>query len=205
MRRFKISIPVLSIIILITTILPNPANSQSGRGRPRVATPSNTEPPKPVNVPTAAVVVKQEQAGTTSRFVLQNGMTVIINEQHATPIAALVACFKAGALDEPEGMTGVARLVQNMIFKGTTTRPAGKALNDLRAIGGLIDADTFYDRTIYSAIAPADQVKEALAIQADMLENPSLDSDAMRREIPLVIEEEKLNASRLLDARDSDA
>ena len=201
MRRFKISIPILSIIILVTTVLPNPANSQSGRGRPRVATPSNTEPPKPVNVPTAAVVVKQEQAGTTSRFVLQNGMTVIINEQHATPIAALVACFKAGALDEPEGMTGVARLVQNMIFKGTTTRPAGKALIDMRAIGGLIDADTFYDRTIYSAIAPADHVKDALAIQADMLENPSLDVDGMRREIPLVIEEEKLNASRLLDAR----
>ena len=203
MRQFKFSITVLSIIILITTILPNPANSQSGRGRPRVATPANTEPPKPVNVPAAAVVVKQEQAGTTSRFVLQNGMTVIINEQHATPIAALVACFKAGALDEPEGMTGVARLVQNMIFKGTATRPAGKALSDLRAIGGLIDADTFYDRTIYSAIAPADQVIETLAIQADMLENPSLDNDSMRREVPLVIEEEKLNASRLLDARDS--
>ncbi len=156
-----------------------------------------------MNVPTAAAVVKQEQAGTTSRFVLQNGMTVIINEQHATPIAALVACFKVGALDEPEGLTGVARLAQNMIFKGTTTRPAGKALNDLRAVGGLIDADTFYDRTIYSAIAPADQVKEALAIQADMLENPSLDGDAIKREIPIVIEEEKMNVNRLLDARDS--
>lgn len=203
MQRFKIPITILSTIILITTVLQSPANSQSGRGRPRVATPSNTTAPQPVNIPAAAVVVKQEQAGTTARFVLQNGMTVIINEQHATPIAALVACFKAGAFDEPEGMTGVARLVQNMIFKGTATRPAGKAFSDLRAIGGLVDANTFYDRTIYSAIAPADQIKEALSIQADMLENPSLDVDAMRREIPLVIEEEKMNASWRLDARDS--
>jgi zinc protease len=156
-----------------------------------------------VNVPTAAAVIKQEQVGTTSRFVLQNGITVIINEQHATPIAAMVACFKAGALDEPEAMTGIARLVQHMIFKGTMTRPAGKALNDLRAIGGLIDADTSYDRTTYSAIAPADRFKEVLAIQADMLENPALDSDGMRRELPLVIEEEKLNATRLFDAHDS--
>lgn len=204
MRLFKNLILLLSIIILITTALPDPAHSQSGRGRPRVPTPNTSAaPPQPVNVPAAAAVIKQEQVGTTSRFVLQNGITVIINEQHATPIAAMVACFKAGALDEPEGMTGIARLVQHMIFKGTTTRPAGKALNDLRAIGGLIDADISYDRTTYSAIAPADQFKEALAIQADMLEKPSLDPDGMRRELPLVIEEEKLNASRLFDAYDS--
>src|SRR6185503_3997904 len=118
-RQFKFSITVLSIIILITAILPNPANSQSGRGRPRVATPANTEPPPPVNVPATAVVVKQEQAGTTSRFVLQNGITIIINEQHAAPIVALAACFKTGALDEPDGMTGAARLIQRLILRGS--------------------------------------------------------------------------------------
>ncbi|HKP85826.1 MAG TPA: pitrilysin family protein [Blastocatellia bacterium] len=198
MRRFKISILALSIITLISTLLPGAARSQSGRGRPRVPTPNADTAPQPVNVPASAVVVKQEQVGTTSRFVLQNGMTVIINEQHATPIVALAACFKTGALDEPEGMTGVARLTQRMILRGAR---GGKAPADMRAIGALIDADATYDRTIYSVIVEPGKLKEALAIQAGMLENPSFDADALQREVPLVIEEEKMNAAWKFDAR----
>lgn len=196
MRLFKLSILSLSITALITTLLPGAALSQSGRGRPKVPTPNSNTAPPPVNVPASAVVVKQEQAGTTSRFVLQNGITIIINEQHATPIAALAACFKTGALDEPEQMTGVARLVQRMILRGGR---AGKSPADMRAIGGLIDTDATYDRTIYSAIVAPEKIKEAIAIQASMIENPAFDAEAMQREIPLAIQEEKLNASWKFD------
>jgi zinc protease len=180
-QRFKISILALQIIILITTILPNSARAQSGRGRPKVSTPGNTaSPSQPVNVPAAAAVVKQEQIGNTSRFLLRNGITVIISEQHATPIVAAVAYFKAGTLDEPNGATGIARLLQRMMLR---RMPHG---------AGLINGDTSYDSSGYYFTTSPDKLKDALTNQANAVQNPLFDSDEMRREIPLVIEEEKM-------------
>ncbi|MEK6321504.1 MAG: pitrilysin family protein [Acidobacteriota bacterium] len=192
MQFLKPYFTAFSIITLTTTTVA-PALAQSGRGRPKVPQPSSTTTtqPHPINVPAAAAVIKQEQAGTTSRFVLRNGMTVVISEHHATPIAAAVAYFKAGALDQPWSMNGTAQLVERLILKGTVLRPADRAAADLRALGASVEARTLYDGAAYSVVFTSDKIKDALTIQADMLQNPSLDAEAMRREIPLVIEEEK--------------
>ena len=193
MQYFKRSITAFSIISLITTTLAAPALSQSGRGRPKIPQPSpTTSQPSPiVNVPAATAVTKQEQTGTTSRFLLQNGITVVISEHHSTPIAAAVACFKAGTLDEPWSMSPVARLVGRMMLKGTVLRPGDRAVSDLRALGALVEAGTSYDGAEYSVVAQSDKLKDALGIQADMLQNSSIDAESMRREIQLVIDEEK--------------
>ena len=99
--------------MLITTALLAPALSQSGRGRPKVPQPSptTTTQPQPINIPATAAVIKQEQAGTTSRFLLRNGITVVISEHHATPIAAVVAYFKATANDDSWAMSSTAQLL----------------------------------------------------------------------------------------------
>jgi zinc protease len=192
-QDLKRSITAFSIIILITATLAAPALSQSGRGRPKVPQPSPTtsQPPPVINVPAATAVTKQEQSGTTSRFVLRNGITVIISEHHSTPIAAAVARFKAGALDEPWSMSAAARLVQRLILKGTVLRPGDHAVADLRALGASVGAGTSYDGAAYSVVAPPDKLKDALGIQADMLQNSALDAESVRREIQLLIEEEK--------------
>ena len=65
------------------------------------------------------------------------------------------------------------------------------AVADLRALGASVEADTSYDGATYSLVAPSDKIKDALGIQADMLQNSALDDEAMRREIQLMIEEEK--------------
>jgi predicted Zn-dependent peptidase len=181
------------IAIITATMLTAPALAQSGRGRPRIPQPSpnSSQPPAVINVPAATAVTRQEQAGTTSRFVLRNGITVIVSEHLSTPIAAAVARFKASALDEPWSMSAAARLVQRLILKGTVLRPADQAITDLRALGASFGASTSYDGAAYSVIAPSDKLKDALAIQADMLQNAALDAQSMRREIQLLIEEEK--------------
>src|SRR5512142_2389167 len=81
-QYLKHSISTISIISLIAITSAAPALSQSGRGRPKVPQPSSsTSPPPPViNVPAAAAVTRQEQSGTLSRFVLRNGLTVLISE-----------------------------------------------------------------------------------------------------------------------------
>jgi zinc protease len=192
-QRFKHSTALALMITLTIMSISTVTRSQSGRTRPRVPTTGTpAQPAPPVNVPGATAAIKQEQAGTTSRFVLQNGMTVIINEQHAAPIVALVASFKAGARDESDMMTGAARLLQRMIEQSPS-------LADLRAIGGTFDADVSDDRATYSILVAPDKLKEAIGVQAAMLQTPALDAEAMRREVPLIIAEEKYRAGLMRD------
>ncbi|MFY9610221.1 MAG: insulinase family protein [Blastocatellia bacterium] len=191
MRRSTHSIVVLSIIVLVGAMLPGLARSQSGRGRPKVPTPGPGAPePRPVTIPAAASVVKQEQFGNVSRFLLRNGITVIISEQHAFPIAASVACFKVGIRDEPAAAPGLARLIGYSI-----TAAAGRPIADLRAMGSVVRADTSFESSTYSLIVHSAKLKEALAAQADFLQNFSADADQLRRVAALLIEKEKWNSS----------
>ncbi|HXG90823.1 MAG TPA: insulinase family protein [Blastocatellia bacterium] len=206
MQRSKLSFFVL-IILAITTISPIAAIAQSGRGRPRVQPPTApTIPPQPVTVPAATTVIKQEQAGTTSRFVLKNGITVIISEQYAAPIAASVAYFKADLTNESPPLDGIARLLERMIVRKAANRSADRTVVDARAIGALIGSDTTPEGAAYWIIVGPEKMKDALAVQADMLQNPQLDDEAMRRESSLLLEEEKAidnpadySMARLLD------
>jgi zinc protease len=161
--------------MLIITTAPGSARSQSGRGRPKVSPrESVAPPPQPVKVPEAAAVIKQEQAGSTSRFVLRNGMTVIINEQHAAPIAATVACFKVGTADEPVWANGIARLLERAINDTALTGPS----IDARKIGAMTNSSTSVESTSYQVVVPSEKIKEAIAIQANAIQNPSLEANA---------------------------
>jgi zinc protease len=165
-------------------------SAQSGRSRPRVPAREPVKPPPPPpKVLETAAVASQEQAANTSRFVLKNGMTVLISEQHAAPISAAVACFKAGASWETDATRGFARLLQRLVFQS----PA--ALKQLRALGAIADADTSFDSTSYSLIASPEKLGNALAVLSDLLRNPSLEAADISREVALLIEEEKLKPS----------
>lgn len=189
MQHVTRSIRVLSVVIFAMLVAVAVALSQSGRGRPKVPQPSpTTSNPNPVSVPAATAVTKQEQAGTTSRFVLQNGITVVINEQHASPIVAAVACFKAAPLDE-WAIDGSATLIKRLILNGN-------AQIQLRALGAYQQAGASRGCDCYSMIVSAGKLKEAFTIQADALQNPQLDDDSIRREIPRTVEEAKLGGER---------
>ena len=203
------SISKLFIIILIGSSLVSAGLSQSGRTRPKVAPPTSpaNEPPPVINVPAAAAVAKQEQAGTTSRFVLRNGITVIINEHHSTPIAALVARFKASPLDEPWSLSTRAKLVDRILLRGTLQRPGNRAISDLRALGASIQSHTTYDGATYSIVVPSEKLKDALLIQSDIFQNPAFDNEALQRETRMLSSIQRWNGGTfdLAPRRDSDA
>jgi zinc protease len=125
-----------------------------------------------------------------SRFVLRNGMTVIISEQHAAPVVAAVAYFKIGAVDEPEDAIGISRLLARMVMRGTAAKPADKLAAELRAIGAMAGAEGTPDGTAYYLVAGPGKIKDALAIQAEMLKNPALAADDLRREAAQLAEED---------------
>lgn len=195
MRYLKLSIILISAVALATT-LPGAALSQSGRGRPKVPQPSSTpSSSQPVVVPAATLVTTQEQAGTTSRFVLHNGMTVVINEQHATPEVAAVTCFKSSQFEDWRN-NGAAIVIQRLILNGTALHPGEHALIELRALGAAFGASLSQNSASYSMVVSPSKLKEALGIQASALQNPPLDEETIRREISNVIEEERLGIAR---------
>jgi len=139
--------------------------------------------------------------------VLRNGITVIINEHHSTPIAALVAHFKASPLDEPWSLSARAKLVDRILLRGTLQRPGNRALSDLRALGASIQSNTAYDGAAYSIVIPSEKLKDALLTQADILQNPAFDNEAIQREIRMLTSIQRWNGGTfdLAPRRASDA
>lgn len=172
MQKSKLSVTFIILITLIVAASPVSVRSQSGRGRPRVPPREATPPPPaPIKVPEAAMVVKQEQSGNTSRFTLRNGMTVIISEQHAAPIVAAVAHFKVGTADEPAGVSGIARLLGRIIVDDARARK----------VGAVIDGGASFEGSYYQVVAPPEKFKEALAVQASTVQNPPFEAGAPSR------------------------
>ncbi|HJQ71428.1 MAG TPA: pitrilysin family protein [Blastocatellia bacterium] len=189
MQKFKLSATFVILFTLIIASSPGAVLSQSGRTRPRVpAREAPPPPPAPIKVPEPAVIVKQEQSGMTSRFTLRNGMTVIISEQHAAPIAAAVAHFKVGAADEPAGLNGVARLLGRVIVD--TARA--------RKVGAIIDGGASFEGSYYQFTASSEKFKEALAAQANAVQNPSFEAAALGRAATVENDSSSLAMARLL-------
>src|SRR5262245_11847237 len=98
---------LLLSFFLLLAILVSPlgiVRAQSGRTRPRVPAPQpSAPPPPPVKVPETAALLTKQQAGSTSRFVLKNGIVLIFNEQYAFPLAVISTRVASGYSSEPAG------------------------------------------------------------------------------------------------------
>lgn len=126
----------------------------------------------------------------TSRHRLDNGLTVLINEDHAAPVAAVLTLVKTGYFDEEDRLTGVSHLLEHMYFKGTTRRPGPEDIaRDTKALGGILNAFTYYEETGYYTVVPSDRLMDALDIQADALANTRIDPEELRRETEVVLQE----------------
>jgi zinc protease len=137
----------------------------------------------------------REDQGATTKVVLKNGLTVIVHEQHATPLASITTHVKAGYFDEEDRVSGISHVIEHMFFKGTAKRPVGEIARETKAMGGVLNAYTYYDRTVFYTVVPSANVSGALDIQADALWNSSFDAGELKREIEVVLQEN----SRKLD------
>ncbi|HWX42199.1 MAG TPA: insulinase family protein, partial [Blastocatellia bacterium] len=154
-------------------------------------------PPAPVEVPASTSVVGREQAANISRFVLKNGMVVIISEQHASPLAAVAAFFRATPGRMGSDDRRLRQIVQqSVIAGGTTGRRPGQIFGDVRSLGGTITNEVSYSGDLFLTVAPAEKIKETLALQSDMLQHASLAAEAVNRAAQLVSMED---AGRLGD------
>jgi zinc protease len=122
---------------------------------------------------------------------LDNGLTVIVREDHSAPVVAVVTHVKAGYFDEPDQLVGISHVLEHMYFKGTERRGAGEIARETKAAGGYLNAGTIYDHTSYYTVLPAASLEQALDIQADALQRSAIDDEELRKELLVIIQEAK--------------
>jgi zinc protease len=128
---------------------------------------------------------------------LPNGLTVLVDEDSASPVVAINLWVRAGYFDETDEEIGISHVIEHMFFKGTTARPRPDQIAaEMKALGGETNAGTYYESTHYHVVLPAEHFEAALAIQADALADPLFDAEELQREKEAVLQE----ARRKLDS-----
>lgn len=125
----------------------------------------------------------------THRTVFPNGFTLLVREDRAAPVVAIVTRVKAGYFDEPDTEIGIAHVLEHMYFKGTPTRGPGEIATATKEVGGWLNAHTIYDATTYITVLPAASWGRGLDIQFDAFANSQIDADELRRELEVIIQE----------------
>ncbi len=122
--------------------------------------------------------------------VLDNGLTILIEELPDSPVVAVITYVKTGYFDEIDRLSGISHVFEHMFFKGTKRRPDPEAIaQETKALGGVLNAGTGYESTSYYVVAPAEAFETALDIQFDALTDPLLDPEELARETEVVIQE----------------
>lgn len=111
------------------------------------------------------------QNPSVERYVLPNGLTVILHEDHALPIAAVNIWYRVGSKDEVAGRSGFAHLFEHLMFMGTERVPQGRFDQIMEAGGGSNNATTSQDRTNYYESGPAEMLPTLLWLEADRMED----------------------------------
>lgn len=140
----------------------------------------------------AADTAGSKTADNTSEFTLSNGLRLIVREDHRAPTVAHVVWYRAGSLDEFNGTTGVAHVLEHMMFKGTKAVGPGQFSRQVAALGGRENAFTSKDYTGYFEQTEKSRLPEMMRLEADRMANLTLSGDEFAKEIQVVMEERRL-------------
>lgn len=127
--------------------------------------------------------------GQVSRYVLDNGLIVLLKEVHTAPVISWWMLYRVGSRNEATGKTGISHWVEHMLFKGTERFPAGVVDTLIERVGGVWNAQTSYDYTAFFETMPAEQIELALAIEADRMTNARFDPQEVETERTVIISE----------------
>jgi zinc protease len=123
---------------------------------------------------------------------LSNGLTVILSEDHSTPIVHIQLWYHVGSKDERPGRTGFAHLFEHMMFKGSKNVETEAHTSFISGIGGQANAYTNEDTTVYWETAPAHYLPLMLWLEADRMATLRIDRETFEREREVVKEERRM-------------
>jgi zinc protease len=123
---------------------------------------------------------------------LSNGLRVIVKEDHRSPTVVQQVWYRVGSMDESSGTTGVAHVLEHMMFKGTRAIASGELSRQIAEAGGRENAFTGTDHTVYFQQVHRDRLALAMELEADRMANLVLDEKKFSPEIKVVMEERRL-------------
>lgn len=188
----SLSLPFNRVVLFVVIAIMGgtAASAQSGRGRKRVEPPpAPPAPEKQIVIPESGGLDKTETDGLNSRFVLKNGLTIVVSEDHSKSLMSIVACVKVGYANDSEAPSGLALVAAEMFWRGTISRGGIPAQTELQAIGARTSVSVERNQTYFQLLAPSEQADRAAQVVVDAFTRPSLDQAEIQRAIRLVSEE----------------
>jgi zinc protease len=136
------------------------------------------------------LVVLPLQAATLEKT-LDNGLKVIVREDHRAPVVVSQLWYHIGSTYEHEGITGVSHVLEHMMFKGTSDLKPGEFSEIIAKNGGSENAFTSKDFTAYYQTIASDRLEICLKLEADRMRNVVFLPDEYRKEVAVVQEERR--------------
>ena len=121
---------------------------------------------------------------------LDNGLTIIIKEDHSAPVASVQAWAQTGSINEGQWLgAGLSHVLEHNLFKGTSTRPGSRIDQEVQAAGGQMNAATSFNYTFYYIDIPSSGVRVAIDVLCDIMQNATLPADELEKERQVILRE----------------
>lgn len=147
--------------------------------------PSSAATPQPANYGKVVSKLFDSKLSVTEVH-LANGLTILLKEDHAAPVAYFSVAYKVGSRYERTGQTGLSHILEHMMFKGTKDLPPGSIDHLFARNGGQINAQTGQDDTVYHELVASDRLELAIRVEADRMENSLFDPTQLKHEMVVV-------------------
>jgi len=128
-------------------------------------------------------------AAPITEFTLDNGLQVVVIEDHRAPVVTQMLWYKTGRADEPSGQSGIAHFFEHLMFKGTDTVAPGEFSAIVAANGGSDNAFTSNDYTAYFQRIAAAKLPDMMRLEADRMANLNLSAENVATELQVILEE----------------
>jgi len=122
---------------------------------------------------------------------LDNGLHVILHEDHTTPIIAVTVMYHVGSKNEKEDRTGFAHFFEHLMFEGSQNIPRGEYFKFVQNAGGELNASTDFDRTFYFEILPSNQLELGLWLESERMMHLKIDTIGVETQREVVKEERR--------------
>lgn len=131
-----------------------------------------------------------DEMGVT-KFQLENGLTMILEENNSAPVVAVNVWVGVGSACEEPSEYGLAHVHEHMLFKGTQRRGVGEIARVIEGNGGDVNAFTSFDETVYYVIIASRFLDTALDVLSDVVANSAFDPEELKKELEVILEEIK--------------
>jgi zinc protease len=190
-RRYRFGILLFSVCLGAILASPQVAMSTQPAIAEMVAPAvelAKQPPAQPNKTPTIPAKAPATLTANVKKTVLANGMTILTKEVRSAPIVTVQVWYKIGSRDEAPGVNGIAHQLEHMLFKGTKDRPIqfGRLF---AALGSNFNAFTSYDQTAYFGTVEKNKLTSLLTLEADRMQNSTIDNEKLTGEKRVVISE----------------